>query len=135
MQGDVIEIVTIANDEIATVKNSKLVTVAEYSYDAWGVPEIKLDASNCEIATVNPFRYRSYYYDEEIEFYYLQSRYYDASVGRFTSVDDPTIINNASNTASMSTNKYCYCQNSPSNDTDECGSTAGTIVKMIGNFL
>ena len=35
----------------------------------------------------------------------------------------------------MSINKYCYCQNSPSNDTDECGSIAGTIVKMIGNFF
>ena len=72
MQGDVIAIVD---------KDAQ--TVARYSYDAWGVPEIKLDASDCEIATVNPFRYRGYYYDEEIGLYYLQSRYYDAKIGRF----------------------------------------------------
>lgn len=124
LQGDIIAIVD---------KDAQ--TVARYTYDAWGVPEIKLDSSACQIATINQFRYRGYYYDEEIKLYYLQSRYYDARVGKFTSVDDPTFINNASNTASMSINKYCYCQNSPSNDTDECGSIAGTIVKMIGNFF
>ena len=124
LQGDIITIVD---------KDAK--TVARYTYDAWGVPTITHDSSDCNIATINPFRYRSYYFDQEIALYYLQSRYYDASVGRFTSVDDPTIINNASNTASVSTNKYCYCQNSPSNDTDECGSIPGAIVKMIGNFL
>ena len=128
LQGDVIAIVD---------KDAE--TVARYSYDAWGAVTSAVTYTDLtkgvDIATINPFRYRGYYYDEEIGLYYLQSRYYDASVGRFTSVDNPTIINNASNTASMSTNKYCYCQNSPSNDTDECGSTAGTIVKMISNFL
>ena len=124
LQGDVIAIVD---------RDSE--TVARYSYDAWGVPEIKSDLSECLIADINPFRYRGYYYDSEIGMYYLQSRYYDAGVGRFISPDDPTIFNNSSNMANMSTNKYCYCQNSPSNDTDECGTIAGTIVKMIGNFL
>ena len=72
LQGDVIAIVD---------KDAK--TIARYSYDAWGVPEIKLDSSKCEIANVNPFRYRGYYYDAEIGLYYLQSRYYSADVGRF----------------------------------------------------
>jgi uncharacterized protein RhaS with RHS repeats len=31
----------------------------------------------------NPFRYRGYYYDTETELYYLQSRYYNPSWGRF----------------------------------------------------
>ncbi|MBR6563606.1 MAG: hypothetical protein IKK70_06695 [Clostridia bacterium] len=35
----------------------------------------------------NPFRYRSYYYDVETGFYYLQSRYYDPTVGRFINAD------------------------------------------------
>ena len=61
-------------------------TVARYSYDAWGVPEIKSDLSECLIAEINPFRYRGYYYDSEIGMYYLQSRYYDAGVGRFISL-------------------------------------------------
>ena len=29
------------------------------------------------VANANPFRYRGYYYDDEIGMYYLQSRYYD----------------------------------------------------------
>ena len=35
------------------------------------------------IAYVNPFRYRSYYYDSETGYYYLNSRYYDPNWGRF----------------------------------------------------
>ena len=30
---------------------------------------------------VNPFRYRGYYYDSELELYYLQSRYYYECAG------------------------------------------------------
>ena len=72
LQGDIIAIVD---------KDAQ--TVAKYSYDAWGVPEIKFDSSDCRIATVNPFRYRGYYYDEEIGLYYLQGRYYNPVVERF----------------------------------------------------
>lgn len=32
------------------------------------------------LAKQNPFRYRSYYYDEELGLYYLQSRYYDSQL-------------------------------------------------------
>lgn len=128
LQGDVIAILD---------KDAQ--TVARYSYDAWGVctnATTYTDLTNgIDIATVNPFRYRSYYYDKETSLYYLQSRYYDAGIGRFISADNPEIVSSALNTANMSTNKYCYCQNSPSNDTDECGSTARAILKMIGNFI
>ncbi|MBQ8340474.1 MAG: hypothetical protein IJY16_08520 [Clostridia bacterium] len=40
------------------------------------------------IAHINPFRYRGYYYDAETELYYLQSRYYDPTVGRFVNADN-----------------------------------------------
>ncbi|MGN1195544.1 MAG: RHS repeat-associated core domain-containing protein [Acutalibacteraceae bacterium] len=40
-----------------------------------------------DAANVNPFRYRSYYYDVETGFYYLQSRYYDPVTGRFVNAD------------------------------------------------
>lgn len=62
------------------------------------------------IATLNPFRYRSYYFDEETGLYYLQSRYYDAELGRFISADsieylDPETIGGL--------NLYAYCGNNP----------------------
>ena len=96
LQGDVIAIVD---------KDAQ--TVARYSYDAWGVPEVKLDSSNCQIATVNPFRYRGYYYDEEIGLHYLQSRYYDASVGRFINADDAEVTTHSN----RQQNSFAYCAN------------------------
>lgn len=32
---------------------------------------------------INPLRYRGYVYDTETELYYLRSRYYDPTIGRF----------------------------------------------------
>ena len=81
LQGDVIAIV-----------DEDVETVAKYSYDAWGVPEVKSDTSEIGIATINPYRYRGYYYDNEIGMYYLQSRYYNPVVGRFVNADDVKII-------------------------------------------
>ena len=39
-------------------------------------------------ATKNSFGYRGYYYDKDLEMYYLASRYYDAKIMRFISPDD-----------------------------------------------
>ena len=57
--------------------------IAEYKYDAWGVPTVVKHAASAAIADLNPFRYRGYYYDNETGLYYLQSRYYDPTIGRF----------------------------------------------------
>ena len=107
LQGDVIAIV-----------NKDAETVARYSYDAWGVPAIKEDSSNCQIASINPFRYRSYYYDEENDLYYLQSRYYDAVVGRFISSDDALFANQK---VLSCHNIYIYCYNDAINKVDHTG--------------
>lgn len=44
------------------------------------------------IATLNPFRYRGYYYDSETGFYYLMSRYYDPVTHRFLNGDEFDVI-------------------------------------------
>ena len=118
LQGDVIAIVD---------KDAQ--TVARYSYDAWGVPEVKLDASDCQIATINPFRYRGYYYDEEITLYYLQSRYYDANVGRFINIDTTDSLSGAQKV--LENNLFSYCHNNPINETDYTGSLLTSIIKKI----
>ena len=56
---------------------------AHYYYDVWG----KILASTGELTELNPLRYRSYVYDQETGFYYLQSRYYDPAIGRFLNAD------------------------------------------------
>ena len=98
LQGDIIEIV-----------DKDAATVAKYSYDAWGVPTIISDISECKIATINPFRYRGYYYDQEIELYYLQSRYYDAGVGRFMNLDYPDMLFISPFTIPKNFFSYCEC--------------------------
>ena len=114
LQGDIIAIVD---------KDAK--TIARYSYDAWGVPEIKLDSSECKIATINPFRYRGYYYDAEIGLYYLQSRYYDAEVGRFIMFDRAEII--MQEEMVLFANLMAYCLNDPVLRIDKFGTSSGYI--------
>ena len=118
MQGDVIAI----TNNVGTV-------VAKYVYDAWGKCTVTADTSGAGIANINPFRYRSYYYDVEIGLYYLQSRYYDPTVGRFINADDATTVSCEKNI--LSNNVFCYVYNSPSNETDENGNIIGTIIKKI----
>ena len=98
LQGDVIAI----TDATGAV-------VAEYSYDAWGKCTITADC--CNIANVNPYRYRGYYYDVETKLYYLQSRYYDASVGRFINADDVSVL--LFDLLPNSRNIFVYCVNEP----------------------
>ncbi len=97
IQGDVIELVDISGN-----------TVARYKYDAWGNIRNIYD-SGLGIANINPFRYRSYYYDTESGLYYLQSRYYDPKIGRFISSDG--MVGSIGDVHSH--NMYAYCANNP----------------------
>ena len=45
--------------------------IVEYKYDAWGYHAILLSEQSYEnLAKVNPFRYRGYYYDEAAGLFY-----------------------------------------------------------------
>ena len=90
-EGDnLVKVVYICSNIAIADQNANV--VARYSYDAWGDHKI-YDASGTKVTStthiryINPYRYRSYYYDTEIAKYYLQSRYYDAAVGRFLNCD------------------------------------------------
>ena len=117
LQGDVIAIVD---------RDSE--TVARYSYDAWGVPEIKSDLSECLIADINPFRYRGYYYDSEIGMYYLQSRYFSPNVARFINADESSSVNVRGGICDVNT--YCYCRNNPTSFVDISGHF-GTPIQWV----
>lgn len=89
--------------------------IYEYGYDAFGKSEKEEETG---IGAKNPFRYRSYYFDDETGLYYLKSRYYDPEVGRFITIDnlsyiDPETINGL--------NLYAYCGNNPVMRVDENG--------------
>ena len=100
--------------------------VAKYAYDAWGKCTIVEDTSNAGIAEINPYRYRSYYYDPEIGMYYLQSRYYDPIVGRFVNADDAAVL--LQNTTTNVLNAWMYANNSPAVFLDSTGYSATMVI-------
>ena len=99
-----------------------------YEYDAWGNHTVTLDLYG--IGTVNPFRYREYYYDTETGLYYLQSRYYDPVIGRFINADDAGTL--GANSQILSYNLFAYCLNNPVNRTDDGGNLSWLAKIAIG---
>ena len=114
---------------VALLDNNGSVVV-KYKYDAWGkCNAVILDESATEIATLNPFRYRSYYYDTETNLYFLKTRYYDPEIGRFMTIDDisyldPDSINGL--------NLYAYCLNNPVFAVDYNGNSLISILLILG---
>ena len=91
-------------------------TVASYDYDPYG----NILSATGAMAEINPLRYRGYYYDTELEMYYLQSRYYDPQIGRFINLD--TYISTGQGIVGF--NMFAYCNNSPVNAVDPVGNDA-----------
>ena len=74
--------------DIVAVYNEGGTKLVSYTYDAWGnVTTTYHNSGASTAAQYNPFRYRGYYYDTELGFYYLNSRYYDPEIGRFLNAD------------------------------------------------
>ena len=81
-------------NDIISIRNSDNEIIVNYEYDSWGnILSIKDNNNNditnqTHIAYINPFRYRSYYYDNESGLYYLNTRYYNPKLGRFINIDE-----------------------------------------------
>ena len=123
LQGDVIALLNSAGE-----------TVARYDYDPWGKiiaitdgNGVDVSSNAAHIANINPTRYRGYYYDTETGLYYLQSRYYDAEVGRFINADG--YISTGQGT--VGSNMFAYCGNNPVNRTDNTGHFWSEIADVI----
>jgi len=108
LQGDITEIVD---------KDGN--SVAEYAYDAWG-NMLNEDNGTLTVGKLNPFRYRSYVYDEETGLYYLQSRYYDPLTGRFLNAD---VYCDTESGTPLSTNMFAYCENNAIDNVDYSGNS------------
>lgn len=111
-------------DDIIGILDNNYSIVANYTYDSWGNITSITDGTGFDvssyfdhIANINPYRYRSYYYDKETNLYYLNSRYYNPVWGRFINADG--VING--NRDILTHNLYIYCSNSPINNTDSSG--------------
>ncbi len=103
---------------------------AEYKYNAWG-EDIDTTAAVSSIETINPLRYRGYYYDSETKLYYLQSRYYDPVVCRFINADEFA----ATGQGFLGYYTYAYCNNNPVVCADSQGDFAHIIIGgLIGGI-
>lgn len=122
-----------AQDDIIGIKDSNLNTIALYEYDSFGkilsIKDVNGNQiiSDTHVAHINPFRFRSYYYDNETGFYYLNSRYYNPTWGRFINLDG--IV--GANMDILSLNLYSYCSNNFINYSDVAGkSILGALLFM-----
>lgn len=102
-----------AQNDIIGILDSFNNIIAKYSYDSLGNILAITDNNNLNItdtshiAYINPFRYRSYYYDSETGLYYLNNRYYSPIFGRFINADGE--IGTGSDI--LGYNLYSYCCN------------------------
>ena len=116
--------------DIVAVYNSEGTKVVTYTYsDAWG--NHTATYHNGSISTgvqYNPFRYRGYYYDTDLGMYYLQSRYYDARIGRFINADGYV----STGQGLTGNNMFAYCGNNPVNRVDPNGEGwLGVVVLVV----
>ena len=82
------------------------------------------------LLSYNPFRYRGYYYDTDSGWYYLQSRYYNPTWGRFLNAD--TYVN--ANGDMIGYNMFAYCSNNPIMEIDPTGEVILSTL-LIGAFV
>ena len=136
LQGDVVKLV----EHRFSGRVYNLITVAKYTYDAWGKPLSTTggegnSVANTHIAKLNPLRYRGYYFDMETGFYYLQSRYYDPTLRRFINADSYQ----STGTGFLGYNMFAYCENNPVLNHDPDGRvvarTWGCAVELLRIWL
>ena len=120
--------------DIEGIYNSNGTLVVSYSYDAWGNILSTTGTLASTLGEINPFRYRGYYYDTETGWYYLQSRYYDPTVGRFLNADNLVYLSSG---GILSNNLYTYCYNNSVSNTDPSGFAPflGWGVQLEGSFM
>ena len=119
--------------EIIGLRNDAGARVVEYAYDAWGDCTTVSDTTLEKIGTLNPFRYKDYYYDWETGWYYLNARYYDPDVGRFLNADSVEYL--GADGSPLSYNRYVYCGNNPVMYADPSGHLFGLITIGVLAFM
>lgn len=126
-------------NDIIGIYDSSNNLVARYEYDAWGNHKVydqngNLNTTSYFIGNVNPFRYRSYYYDRETNLYYCYARYYNPDLCRWMSLDSLKYLDHETLNGM---NLYAYCNNDPVNYSDPKGHFPwiGMAIGMAIGFL
>ena len=121
-------ITSLQGDVLSIIDASSGATAVTYTYDAWG-RLIGKDGTSSDYASIyeyNPLTYRGYIYDSETGFYYLQSRYYDPTIGRFLNADSALFLGISGSLKSL--NLFEYCENCPITKIDNIGTFPVQVV-------
>ena len=94
--------------------------VTEYKYNSWGKVLSITGSKKDTIGKINPFRYKSYYYDNETGMYYLRNRYYDPTIRRFINADNFFAVQGSLETL-HNRNLFAYCDHNPLTRSDSDG--------------
>ena len=105
--------------DVVEIYNESGAKCAEYAYDAWGTCYTTLDTNG--VGSLNPFRYRGYYFVSRIGLYYLTTRFYDYTTGRFLNADVPSVGMESGFNIPEGCNLYSYCLNNPISYVDPTG--------------
>ena len=106
-------------------------TVVEYTYDSWGKQLSCTGTLATTLGKLNPFRYRGYVYDEETQWYYLKSRYYDPETCRFISAD----VYLSTGQGVLGHNCFAYCGNNAVSRSDSVGTCWEEIWEWIKSLF
>ena len=79
------------------------------------------------LAHINPILYRSYYYDKETGWYYLNTRYYSPDMCRFINADGYI----QTGQSMLDKNMFAYCLNNPINLIDSTGKMATAVIVSL----
>ncbi len=120
--------------DITNVFNDEGRKIVSYYYDAWGNISAEFDYGNADeltesttALTYTPITYRGYNYDFYSGLYYLQSRYYNPTYGRFLNADTTEILETTQGTT-HGANLFAYCSNNPIRLIDPTGENGGDIL-------
>ena len=103
--GTIYYYITNLQGDVMSIVDGTGAVVVSYKYDPYG----NIISATGTLAEINPLRYRGYIYDSECNLYYLQSRYYDPSIGRFINAD--TFASTGQGV--LGNNMFAYCGNNP----------------------
>ena len=131
LQGDVMYLVDKTGKQVVSYDYApygKIIGTNDYSTQTFAQIPTEPENTTKTIADLNPLRYRGYYYDtDDLGFYYLQSRYYDANICRFISADSYAITG----LGLVGYNMFAYCNNEPINMFDGNGNVPQAVFDKL----
>ncbi|WP_332651678.1 RHS repeat-associated core domain-containing protein [Lysinibacillus sp. 54212] len=119
-EGETYYYLTNYRGDVLALTNTNGAVVAEYTYDSWG----NILSQSGTMASINPYRYAGYRYDEDTKLYYVMARYYNPDTGGFLSLYP--VRGDTKNPITM--NGYNYANNNPVINVDPDGEWAITYL-------